>query len=151
MNELIDAIKAWPVIVQGALGSALFWLVLVLGQRIRAAIAVKHSHYSKTARLSWLVSEQIKYSAFTATTMESQSHHITFLLYRASRPALKSLMWLIYGLVMDSIAHPAGVIGYMVSLVFLFRAFEIIGPVVNDNPQETLKSINEEIEKLNAA
>lgn len=150
MNELIDAIKAWPVIVQGALGSALFWLILVAGQRIRSAIAIRHSHYSKAARLSWLINEQTKLEARNAETLEEQSSNVIFLLYRASRPFVKSLMWLIYGLIMNSIAEPAGLIGYTVSLFFLFKAFEIVGPFESsDDPKGELHAINEEIQQLN--
>jgi hypothetical protein len=55
--EIVNKILEWPVIVQGALGSLLFWLVLTLGQRI-IHFGVKKiksdndlgSYWGKTAR-----------------------------------------------------------------------------------------------------
>jgi hypothetical protein len=44
MTELIDTILKWPIIVQGALGSGLFWLVLFMGQKSVNKISDSYSH-----------------------------------------------------------------------------------------------------------
>jgi hypothetical protein len=152
MNELIEAIKAWPIIIQGALGSALFWLVLVLAQWARTHISAKYSLHSRDSRLTWLVNEQTKIEACTAASGIPQIETLAWLFYRACRPFLKALMWLVYGLIMDSIVSPGGVIAYIVCISYLLKAFQIVGPIEDQTDlPEKLKKINDEIDKLQKA
>ena len=46
--EIIKTITDWPVIVQGALGSALFWLVFEIGQRGTRALVKRLGQDKKT-------------------------------------------------------------------------------------------------------
>ncbi|WP_219583707.1 hypothetical protein, partial [Vibrio parahaemolyticus] len=46
--NIIDTITAWPVIVQGALGSALFAITSFLGQKIVRFFFSKWEKYSRT-------------------------------------------------------------------------------------------------------
>jgi hypothetical protein len=32
--EVVNEILKWPIIIQGALGSLLFWIIFVLGQKL---------------------------------------------------------------------------------------------------------------------
>src|SRR6267378_8555562 len=53
--DIVKKILEWPIIVQGALGSAVFWLVLVLGQKIVGVFskrAIKFSSDWKTKSLT---------------------------------------------------------------------------------------------------
>ncbi|GAW97997.1 hypothetical protein MTCD1_03655 [Colwellia marinimaniae] len=34
VSDIVNAVLEWPLIIQGALGSGLFWLLLLLGQKI---------------------------------------------------------------------------------------------------------------------
>lgn len=148
MQELFEAVKAWPVIVQGALGSALFSLVLILAERIRKLATAQYSKHSKSNRLSYLINEQARLEAILADTREDQVVVLTFIFYRASRPALKAAMWLLFGLTMDTMFSPAGLIGYTVSLFYLMRSYALVAPITDEEPAEKLKAVNEEIEKL---
>lgn len=149
MNELIEAIKAWPVIVQGALGSALFWLVLVVAQRARTRISKSYSHHSKSARITWLINQQTKYETYSSQGGIPTIEGLNLIFYRAARPFLKSLMWLVYGLIMDALESPAGVIAYLICLSYLFKAFEIVGPIDEQvDPQAKLKEIQDELAAL---
>ena len=47
MTESINLVKAWPVIIQGALGSALFWILLVVAQR---AFNFTSEYFSKRSK-----------------------------------------------------------------------------------------------------
>jgi hypothetical protein len=148
MNELNEATKAWPIIIHGALSSALFWLVLVIFQWARSRISDSFSHHSKATRLSWLINEKAKYEAITSDSGLPQIESLLFLFYRASRPLLKSLMWLVYGLTMDAIISPVGVFAYMVCIYYLFKAFEIVAPLEDKiDPHKRLKEITDEISK----
>jgi hypothetical protein len=88
MQELIDAIKAWPIIIQGALGSALFWLVLVVGQKITNALSIRFSTQSKSRRRARLVNQGLRLRALIAGDGPDRAQTTYFfsaLLYRASQ------------------------------------------------------------------
>lgn len=152
MQELIDAVKAWPVIVQGALGSALFWLVLLIGQSLTTRITRNYSNHSKQARLSWLISEQAKCLAKASASHVEFAAFGTILIYRSSRHLLKAFMWLAMGLVFQSLFLPAGTIGFLGCLYYLFKAAEIVAPLDEEKHSVAeLAKIAEEIKKLENA
>lgn len=149
LQELIDAVKAWPVIVQGTLGSALFWLIMLCGQFLTSRISKTYSHHSKRARLSWLISAHNKHSAIVSTNDTEQTVCFVILIYRSSRHLLRALMWLVMGLIFQSLYLPAGIIGFCGSLYYLFKAYEIVSPIeYGEDSNAILTKINEEIEKL---
>jgi len=148
MSELINIIKEWPVIIQGALGSALFWLILLLGQKLNQFISKKYSFHSKRTRISYLRSKQFKYYTDIASVQE-QTRGFSILTYRALRHIIKSFMWLAMGLITNSLFYPLGVIGYVGALYFLFQAYEVVSPIEeNENSELELKKVTEELDKL---
>jgi hypothetical protein len=152
MQELIDAVKAWPIIIQGALGSALFWLILLCGQYVTSKISSAYSHHSKRARLSQLISARNKYLGDITTSDTELMACVVVILYRSSRHLFRSLMWLVMGLVFQSFFMPAGIIGFCGSLYYLFKAYEIVSPVeYGEDSEATLKKIDEEIAELEKA
>lgn len=149
MNELIEAVKAWPVIIQGALGSALFWLILVIGQLVTDTLAKRYSHHSREARGSWLTNEYGKLRAATSRTDEEFATYATILLYRASRRLFSALMWLAMGLIFQSIFMPAGIVGFLGCVYYLFQGGQIIGmlrPKAEANEQ--LEAVVKELAEL---
>ena len=144
MHDLIEAIKAWPVIIQGALGSALFWLVLAGGQKLFLFVSKQFSHVSKQARRSWLISARMKYQGAVADTEIGQIAGATMLVYRASRHTLRALMWLTLGLMFESFLSPIGIIGYGGCLYYLFRAYGVVSPIDSD------EDLTAALEKVNA-
>lgn len=149
MQELINAVKEWPIIIQGALGSALFWLILLCGQFITSKITSTYSYHSKRARLSQLISARNKYLADITTSDTVHISCVVVLLYRTSRHLFRSLMWLVMGLIFQSFFMPAGIIGFCGSLYYLFKAYEIVSPIEYEEDSEaTMKKIDEEISEL---
>ena len=149
MQELIDAIKAWPVIVQGALGSALFWIFLLVGQKLAMYAAGKYSHISKKARISWLTNEQAKCCASLTQSSEEFATYATIILYRTSRHLIKAAMWLVLGLISQSILSELGIVGFVGSLYYLFKAYEVVAPMNDDKyNQERLDQISAERKRL---
>jgi hypothetical protein len=147
MQELIDAVKDWPVIVQGTLGSALFWLILVCSQFINSRIAEIYSKHSRAARLSWLISAQAKYASEENDIETIMS--MTTLVYRSSRYLYKALLWLVLGLIFESFLLPADIIGFCGCLYYLLKAYEVVSPIeAHENTEEILKKINEEIKAI---
>ena len=47
MAQLIELVTAWPVIVQGAIGSALFAISVLIGQKAMAFSIEAYSRVSK--------------------------------------------------------------------------------------------------------
>ena len=151
MQELIDAIKAWPVIIQGALGSALFWLLLLVGQKFAAYAAGRYSHISKKARIAWLINEQAKCLASLAETPSDFSTYAVIILYRTSRSLIKAGMWLVLGLIAQSMISELGVIGFIGALYYLLRAYGVVAPMHPEKyTQERLDLLDAEKEKLEA-
>jgi hypothetical protein len=149
MQELIDAIKAWPIIIQGALGSALFWLVLLCGQYLTTRISRSYSLHSKVTRESWLVGERAKCMANISKTDFEFSAYAIILMYRAARHLCKALMWLAMGLVFQSLFLPAGVIGFLGCLHYLFKVAEVLGPIDDErHSASTLAKIDQELNEL---
>lgn len=128
MTDLIEIIKNWPIIVQGALGSALFWAFLVAAQKLVIYGSEKYSYHTKQSRISWLVSATHKYMPVGEDGKE-ETLSIATLIYRSIRHFYKSMMWLALGLIINIFIHPFGVIGFIGSLYFLFKASEIVSPI----------------------
>lgn len=151
MSELIDAIVKWPIIIQGALGSALFWLVLLIAQKAAYKLLEIYSHKSKAARKSWLVSSQFKYALGMGTLGHiEKAHFFSVLIYRSTRHSYKALMWLVLGLIANTFESPLGIVGYLGALVYLLRAFEVVSPN-RDTPDVCKKKfieITDELKRL---
>lgn len=149
MQEFVDAIKAWPVIVQGALGSALFWLILLIGQLLVTRLTSWQSKRSKIARKGWLMSERAKCLAGLATSSETFAVYATILLYRASRPLCRSILWLVLGLSFQAFIEPAGIVGYLGALYYLFKTAGVLGTIHSQqHTAEELEKIDQELAAL---
>lgn len=149
MQELIDAIKAWPIIIQGALGSALFWLILLCGQYITTRISLSYSLHSKITRRNWLIGERAKCMANISKTNSEFSVYAIILMYRAARHLYKALMWLAMGLVFQSLFLPAEVVGFLGCLYYLFKVAEVLGPIDDEkHSAAALAEIDQELDEL---
>ncbi|MDV5033002.1 hypothetical protein [Vibrio diabolicus] len=150
MDSLINTIKDWPVIVQGALGSGLFWLILLVGNKLQSALSEKYSSHSTKSRINWLRNEQCKHGAVLSEKLSEKNFWTTALIYRASRHVIRALMWLSMGLVFQSFFMPIGIVGFIGALHYLFKAYDVVSPVHKDNfTVDSLKEIHEELDKLN--
>jgi hypothetical protein len=149
MEELIKAIKDWPIIIQGVLGSAIFWALLGIGGYATNKITLAYSKRSTKARLNWLINEQAKCFINSSKTNEEMNAHILTLFYRASLSSLKAAMWLAMGLLLQSLIEPAGAIGFAGAIYYLLNARETLEPnKKSDYSSEREKQIEEEIKEL---
>ena len=149
MLELVSIFNDWPIIVQGAMGSGLFWLVLLIGQSLVTALSKKYSLHSVKSRKSWLISARAKYIAATTKNNQDRNFYVTLINYRASRHFYKAFMWLVLGLITNTLVYPFGIIGYVGSLYYLFKAYDVVSPVhVHEDAEEELKKINKELKDI---
>ncbi|MEQ6969119.1 hypothetical protein [Pectobacterium polaris] len=150
MQEIITAITEWNVIIQGALGSAVFWLFLLLGQKLSAFCSRKYSSHSSNTRKTWLINRSAIIKMRLSHSLEDQSHFATILFYRASRFLFNALMWLVLGLALNIILQPVSAIGYIGCLYYLSKGLYVVGGTdeTDEELEQELKRINEELDNL---
>ena len=148
MNELIQKILEWPIILQGALGSGLFWLILVAGQKFTAFITVKVSKSSRKRRLRALREEGLK-CRITLPDNDERATMVALLVYRALRHISFGLIWLALGLAFQAFIPTFGLIGYLGALFYLFNAARVFKPIGQDSDKKKrISEIDAEIEQL---
>ncbi|GAB3368112.1 MULTISPECIES: hypothetical protein [Giesbergeria] len=116
--DIIKTITDWPVIVQGALGSALFWAVLELGQRIVKRIASRLSTDYK-AGSTW---------ALMAHEAEGPlAHDSRFIcMYAALHYLLKAGIVSALSLALGNAIEVFSSVGFLIAMYFLFRALSYV-------------------------
>jgi len=152
MNELIKAASEWPVLLQGAIGSGIFWLVLVAGQKISISISKKYSESSKKRRKNFLIEQRLKYYYKTTSDNIIRGTVFSALTYRALRNFLKAIIWLTLGMLGKEFLSSLAIIGYVGTLYYLFAALNTVTPVPEeDDPSKKLEEMNSELKKLDEA
>jgi len=146
--ELQQAIQQWPVIIQGALGSALFALIMYLGQKLFAHVNHFISSVSNNSRISELTTEKLKLGMLTFRG-EKSAIFAAPLVYRMSRKLLKALIWLVLGLIFGNFSNLLSVVGFLGSLYYLIIALNVVSPYeTSEDSEERLQKINDELKKL---
>ena len=154
LDRLIAAIIDLPVIVQGAMGSALFALLLLIGQKISASLGAWHSQSSKSRKEQALIDEMAVLSGIAATDIRTSTHYTLIVLYRASRHVVRALYWLTLGLLFGSTISVFGIVGYLGCLFYLLQALRLVQGKSKeeiDGVQTRLAQVKEELRIIDAA
>lgn len=116
MTKLWDAVTQWPVIVQGALGSALFWVLLGVLRRIIRRVQQGVKAQTTGARVDALTREYIykKYTSHAGLAYYPQGYFLTF---------SRVLEFFLVGMVFIAIALLAG------GITPLFLSIGLIGAI----------------------
>jgi hypothetical protein len=149
MDVFVKQVLEWPVIIQGALGSALFAFILYLGQKVSYFISVKISNLSRQNKINALLVEKVKYQ-ITQNENEERSAHIGILVYGALKSLTLGFILITLGLAFETIIPIFGLVGYLGALIYLFEASRIFRPIntADVNVEMKIKEIDEEIAKL---
>ncbi|MDQ8024174.1 MAG: hypothetical protein REI94_20205 [Moraxellaceae bacterium] len=116
--DIIKTITDWPVIVQGALGSALFWAFLEGGQRLVKKTAARVSSDQKSAN-------SIALAAHEGTgSFREWSRFIC--IYAALHYILKASIVAILAMVIGTVIDAFSLVGYLIATYFLFRALAYV-------------------------
>lgn len=151
MEKLLASIQDWPVIIQGALGSALFALTLFLGQKIAAYFIDTVRAHSKQARISQLKEQLIRFRALKAKDNAERTYYASIIWLRASRQVVKGFIWLTLGLLSDSILGVLDVVGFMGAIYYFFIALNIVKGISYDGDvTKKIQEIHEEMNRLKA-
>jgi threonine/homoserine/homoserine lactone efflux protein len=151
-ERFLTAATDLPVIVQGALGSALFALVLFAGQHLSALLGSRFAKSSRKRRKVYLIDQQIKYNVLKSKEFAEKGAYVSLLVYRASRSLFKSLIWLTLGFAFGTMDQIFGLVGYLGCLYYLFKGLNTVtGPESVPDVEAKLQQIKAELEALNEA
>lgn len=148
MPELIEIIEEWPVIIQGALGSALFASALFVAQKVFKHVNYQISAFSNENRIVELKTEKLKVG-LAAARGKDKAIFAAPILYRMSRPFLKGLVWLVLGLMLGEISSGLSMVGYAGSFYYLINALNVVSPYeLEGDYKPKLDQINRELDDL---
>jgi hypothetical protein len=117
--SVLRAISDWPVIIQGALGSALFWIVLEAGQRLVRVTTKKLGGDHETANFFSL-------AAHAAEPGPALDRARFVCVYGALHYCLKALVVVVIALAVGSVVRVFADVGFVIALYFLFRALAFV-------------------------
>lgn len=109
----------WPVIVQGALGSALFYVVLEVGQRAVGKITAKVGKEKNVAM--WF-----SLAAYVSKDKQSQVGLRIISMYGALHYVVKALLMMAMAYVASLVLDVFAVVGYVAGIYFLFRSLSYV-------------------------
>ncbi len=148
MEELIQKITEWPIIVQGALGSALFWVLLVIGRKIASFITEKLSYFSKQSQIDSKQAEILRLSAIESENPAEVVMGLTGLIYGAIHNIVLALIMVVLGLIFQQFIYVFGIVGYLIGLYFLFRALVLVQDIDDEIPAGRIDKLAKEVEEL---
>ena len=124
--DLIKTITDWPVIIQGALGSALFWAIIEFGQRVARRTADRLSKDKVTANWFALAAHEAP---------PPMVEHARFIcLYGSLHYMLKALVTIAVSFAINPILDVFASVGYLISVYFLFRALAFVPHTASFGP-----------------
>lgn len=148
-EKIIALVSDWPGIVQGALGSALFWLALTLGQQLATFTSTKLAARSRKLRYAFVTEEILRYTPLSTEDFAQRAAFVSLLLLRASRSLFKALIWLTLGLAFASVISILGLVGFMGCLYYLFAALNSVrAPEHVEDVEAKLQALKAEQKQL---
>ncbi|HHF3199684.1 hypothetical protein MTR11_23440 [Vibrio sp. CCB-PB317] len=145
--NIIDTITAWPVIVQGALGSALFAITSFLGQKIVRFFFSKWEKYSRTNN-EVLASQKVALiGAYIDNDRNELSNVLTLMMFSSFHYIMKAVLFVAFGLVAESLLPAFGLAGYFIGFIYLFKAMTYSPHLafLDNHTEEELKEIKEQL------
>ncbi|RBP78260.1 hypothetical protein EBI01_18445 [Marinomonas rhizomae] len=137
--EIIQTILEWPIIIQGALGSALFWALLTGGQKLLVFASQKLSKDKEVANYFA--------KAFKATKIRDEqvlkTHAFRIAAYGALHYLIKAILVCVLSILMGQFVPLFQEIGLVFGCYFLFRALSYV-PHFDSLPSD--EKIREELE-----
>lgn len=120
--ELIQKILDLPVIIQGGLGSGLFWLVLELGQFIIRKIEKANTNTNKHNQTALMI------ALGSVAEEDPEGRRIMFrgMVHGTLHYSLKAVIFLTMGLIVENLIPVVGTVGYIIALIFFFRALAYV-------------------------
>lgn len=148
-NRFLEAVSNWPIIMQGALGSALFATIVFIGQKIYSYVSIKFSELSKIRRLEFLKEECTRCFIHTSDHVSTIIIGIISLFLGSFRKFLKGMAWLTLGLLGTKVSSLLGVIGFLGCLYYIFSALNTLRRYqISDYQNGKMEELEAELEQL---
>lgn len=141
----MDEIFNIKTIIQGALGSFLFWLAFVVTKSVSGHLSALIGKFNKSWHEEALEFEQLQ-SQYMVAEPTAKINYILLAIYGAANRALQGFVYLCIGAVANIIVEPFGLIGYCFAIIYFFRALKAIPFSVRDG--KTLEWHRSRIEEL---
>jgi hypothetical protein len=149
LDRLVTAITDLPVIVQGAMGSALFAVVLYVGQRAVGLFSSKLIASKRDRRKRYLADELMKIGVAAAADTGDRMFFLGMVLYRCARYVVAALLWLTLGLIFNSAIAVFGIIGYIGCIYYLLQSVRLLQPLAEHPDRKTqFTKLSEELKSL---
>lgn len=117
--NLVDVLANWHPIVQGALGSGFFWLILEVGQRVARIVTENLDKGKEPEKIS---SQEESYSS----DFKRSEHTGLVSVYSGMHYIAKGLIVLTISLGLKGLIPVVGLVGFVVSIYFFFRAISYV-------------------------
>ena len=154
--EIIKEILNMPVIIQGALGSFLFWLSFIIVRQALKLTLKLISKFNKNIKLELLLYDQ-SYSLLSILDKSDDSDAANSLrlgcLQMAAYRTLHGIIYMCLGLLSAPIIGVYSNLAYIFSIVYFFRALRVVRMSVtseNDIKWHTqrVKEIQKDVDEL---
>ena len=120
--EVINEILKWPIIVQGALGSFLFWLLYTLGQRIFSFSNKKLKDEKELGSFFGRNARDQYYKKYY-----NGSNYMFFIcIYAAIHYFLKFVLTAFISFIIADLIPVFAYVGYIISIYFIFRVLSYV-------------------------
>lgn len=137
---ILEEIIKWPVIVQGALGSFLFWVLFKAGELLVKYSTKRFSKDKKVANYFSLV-------WYTEIIKEKGSYAFQVCLYGALHYLMKATLFICFAFIASTFNEVFFIIGLLIASYFLFRAISYIPHTDNHGSQENAKNKLAQLDK----
>lgn len=147
-----DQIIDLPVIVQGALGSFLFWIVYTIITKLGNRLSQVSGAFNKTWRRETLIFEQMQ-SQYMISDPDRRSQYLLLCMYGAISRATQGLIYVCFGLAAYVLVGPIAAVAFGFSIVYFFRAMKAVQLEVSDGKtadwhKNRIQEIETELQKL---
>lgn len=150
MQSLIDQILQWPAIIQGVIGSAIFWLLQILFVSTGKFVLRQSSQYNRAFAKETLIREWIyrKYYSRNGLINITQGFIVTF--DHIFQYLIRGLIFIVFALLISGVSQVGLGISLVAALYYLFKSLLWISPSRNWSGDSNLKHWQRvaEIEKL---
>src|SRR6266511_6185182 len=131
MQSLIEQILQWPAIIQGVIGSAIFWLLQILFVYLGKFFLRQFSQYNNALAREILIREYIyrKYYSRNGLLNITQGFIVTF--DHVFQYLIRGLIFIVFALLISGVSPIALGISLVAALYYLFRSLLWISPSKN--------------------
>ena len=122
MKEIVDTITEWPVIVQGALGSGMFWLILTILPKVWNGIITRFNSEKHIANSFGIIAHQAVHDGDHSRSTTG----FLFCIYGAIHYLTKAFLILYLSSLFSSGLYVFELVGKFIGIYLIFRALSYV-------------------------